>query len=297
MAKWKGLVAAGGSGSRLWPLTRSINKHLLPVYDKPMIYYPLTTLMLSGIRDIILTSSPESLEQLRELLGDGGKWGVSFTYIAQRDPRGVADCLLVAAEETNGCNVALILGDNIFYGASIGREISRLMDSLSGATVFAYEVSNPAQFGVVEVDQHLRPLSIEEKPAEPRSRYAIPGLYLYDQRATAFARSLKPSARGEFEITDVNRAYLEAGALTVSMLGRGVAWLDGGTAENLFEASQFIKVMEERTGLKVACPEEVAWRMGYIDDDGLRACIGAKIRNGYQSYLAKQLENPLRFRR
>lgn len=282
---WKGIILAGGSGSRLFPLTHVVNKHLLPVYDKPMIYYPLTTLMLGGLRDFIVISNPGALAQLRALLGDGSQWGLSIVYREQARAGGIAECFTIAADDIAGCNVALALGDNIFYGAGLPRLLSQAMAQPSGATIFGYEVSDPSAYGVVVLDAAWRPIALEEKPKHARSRLAVPGLYFYDERAVAFARELTPSARGELEITDVNRRYMEAGDLRVTRFGRGVAWLDGGTHRDLFEASQFIKVIEERTGLKVACPEEVAWRMRFIDDAGFAKLIDANPVTDYQKYL------------
>jgi glucose-1-phosphate thymidylyltransferase len=283
--KWKGIILAGGTGSRLFPLTHVVNKHLLPVYDKPMIYYPLATLMLSGVRDFIIISSPESLDLFEVLLGDGRKWGISITYLAQTSAGGIAQSLIIAADEITGCNVALALGDNIFYGASLPLLLKQAMAKNVGATIFGYEVSNPSAFGVVVLDDAGHPIDLEEKPKIIRSRLAVPGLYFYDERAVAIARELQPSARGELEITDVNRAYLTAGDLTVRLFGRGVAWLDGGTHRDLYEASQFIKVIEERTGLKVACPEEVAWRMGFISRTAFERLIDSDPVTDYQRYL------------
>jgi glucose-1-phosphate thymidylyltransferase len=293
MRGWRGVILAGGTGSRLLPLTIAVNKHLLPVYDKPMIYYPLTTLMLGGIRDFIVVTNPGSLEPLRRLLGDGSALGLSIIYRVQEQPGGIAECLRVAASDIEGHNIAVILGDNIFFGDALAQRLAKLLEVRQGATIFAYEVSNPSDYGVVVLDETGRPVDLEEKPLNPRSRLAVPGLYFYDERALTFARDLVPSARGEFEITDLNRAYLCAGALRVELLGRGIAWLDGGTHRGLFEASQFIKVIEERTGLKVACPEEVAWRMGYIGDDSFRRLVSppgsTEYHRSLQSLLAVRL--------
>jgi glucose-1-phosphate thymidylyltransferase len=281
MAKWKGIVLAGGSGSRLFPLTYAVNKHLLPVYDKPMIYYPLTTLMLGGLRDFIIISSPEALNQICTLLGDGTRWGISISYRVQERAGGIAECFRIAAEDIADCNVALVLGDNIFYGAGLPRLLSQAMDHERGATIFGYEVADPSGFGVVD---------LEEKPQTMRSRFAVPGLYFYDERVVSVSNEIRPSARGELEITDVNRYYLKAGDLRVRLFGRGVAWLDGGTHQDLFEASQFVKVIEERTGLKIACPEEVAWRMKFIDQAAFEELIDAKPKTEYQRYLRSLLE-------
>jgi glucose-1-phosphate thymidylyltransferase len=285
MARWKGLVLAGGTGSRLSPLTLAVNKHLLPVYDKPMIYYPLTTLMLAGIREFIIVTNPDSVEPVLRLLGDGSTWGISIIYRAQERPGGIAECLRVAARDIEGHNVAVILGDNIFYGDGLTLRLAKLLERRHGATIFAYEVSDPSAYGIVVLDAAGRPVDLEEKPKNSSSPLAVPGLYFYDERVVAFAQDLEPSARGELEITDVNRAYLRANALQVELLGRGVAWLDGGTHRALFEASQFIKVIEERTGLKIACPEEIAWRMGYIDDAAFQRLVDLSHATEYQRYL------------
>ncbi|WP_421785577.1 glucose-1-phosphate thymidylyltransferase RfbA [Hyphobacterium sp.] len=282
---WKGLILAGGTGSRLYPLTHAVNKHLLPVFDKPMIYYPLTTLMLGGIRDFVIVSSPEALPQIKALLGDGERWGLTFTYVAQDKPGGIAEGFRVAANELAGHNVALILGDNIFYGDGLSKRIQEAAKQGAGATIFGYEVADPSSFGVVELAADGTALSLEEKPKKPKSKWAVPGIYFYDQDVVDVAWNLKPSRRGELEITDVNRVYLERGALHVKTIGRGVAWLDGGTHADLFEAGQFIKVVEERTGLKVACPEEIAFRMGFIDHDGLAELVDDSPKTEYQKYL------------
>ncbi|RYD75477.1 MAG: glucose-1-phosphate thymidylyltransferase, partial [Verrucomicrobiaceae bacterium] len=258
-------------------------KHLLPVYDKPMIYYPLSTLMLSGIRDIIIISSPDALPQFKRLLGDGSRWGVTFSYLEQTAPRGIAECFRIAQDAIQGHNVALMLGDNIFYADRLGAKIEAALESNEGATIFACEVSDPTAFGVVELDAEGRPISLEEKPAKPRTNLAVPGLYCYDQRVSDIAWKLKPSARGELEITDVNRTYLDMGQLKVQTFGRGMAWLDGGTHAALYDASQFIKVVEERTGLKIACPEEIAFRRGYINAADLRRIAGGS--TDYMRYL------------
>ena len=283
--KWKAIILAGGNGSRLFPLTHAVNKHLLPVYDKPMIYYPLTTLMLGGLRDFIIISSPEALNQIGTLLGDGTRWGITITYRAQERAGGIAECFRIAANDIAGCNVALALGDNIFYGAGLPRLLSQAMSHESGATIFGYEVADPSPFGVVVLDKTGRAIDLEEKPKTMRSRLAIPGLYFYDARIIAVSNEIRPSARGELEITDVNRHYLAAGDLRVTLFGRGVAWLDGGTHRDLFEASQFVKVIEERTGLKIACPEEVAWRMKFIDQAAFEDLIDPEPKTEYQRYL------------
>lgn len=282
---WKGLILAGGTGSRLYPLTHAVNKHLLPVFDKPMIYYPLTTLMLGGVRDFVIVSNPESIPQIQSLLGDGKKWGLTFEYVAQNQPGGIAEGFRVAANELQGHNIALILGDNIFYGDGLSKRIQEAAKQTSGATIFGYEVADPGAFGVVQLGEDGRAISLEEKPKKPKSKLAVPGIYFYDSDVLDIAWNLKPSARGELEITDVNRAYMERGDLHVKTIGRGVAWLDGGTHADLFEAGQFIKVVEERTGLKVACPEEIAFRMGFIDRAGLEDLVDDSPKTEYQKYL------------
>jgi len=284
-AGWKGVIAAGGTGSRLHPTTQVFNKHLLPVYDKPMIYYPLTTLMLGGIRDILVISTREALPQFERLMGDGRQWGVTISYLPQDRPSGIADCLRVAAPSIEDRSVALLLGDNIFFGAGLGRLISTAAKRNEGASVFVYEVADPGAFGIMTLDSDGRPLSIMEKPEEPTSKLVVVGLYLYGPDVTDLARRLSPSHRGELEITDINRAYLDQGRLQVYPLGRGFAWLDGGTPNDLFEACQFIKVMEARTGLKIGCPEEVAYRMGYITLDALEASAERLPAGDYATYL------------
>jgi glucose-1-phosphate thymidylyltransferase len=285
MKKWKGIILAGGNGSRLFPLTHVVNKHLLPIYDKPLIYYPLTTLMLAGLRDFIIISSPDALKQISTLLGDGTRWGIAITYRTQERAGGIAECFRIAANDIAGCNVALALGDNIFYGAGLPRLLSQAMKHESGATIFGYEVADPSGFGVVVLDATGRAVDLEEKPKTMRSRLAVPGLYFYDERVVAISHEIRPSTRGELEITDVNRHYLAAGNLRVTLFGRGVAWLDGGTHRDLFEASQFVKVIEERTGLKIACPEEVAWRMKFIGQAAFEDLIDPEPKTEYQRYL------------
>ena len=288
----KGIVLAGGTGSRLYPLTAVLNKHLLPIYDKPMIYYPITTLMLAGIRDIVIVSSPAALPQLRGCLGNGGQWGIELGYVEQPAPKGIVDALLVAAGHLGDKAFALVLGDNIFYRTGLPTYLQSAAARERGATIFAYPVSDPRQFGVVVLDGDSRPVAIEEKPRNPSSNLAVPGLYFYDGRALEFARGLRPSARGEIEITDLNRVYLERGELFVERLGRGSAWLDGGTPDQLHNASDFVRVMEERTGLKIACPEEVAYRMGFITKEQLVAIIQPMRDCSYRNYIASLLTSP-----
>jgi glucose-1-phosphate thymidylyltransferase len=266
----KGIILAGGTGSRLLPLTAAINKHLLPVYDKPMIYYPLTTLMLAGIRDIILISTPSALPQFETLLGDGKKWGISINYLAQGKPDGIAAGLKIAAAEIEGSPAALILGDNIFFGAGLGELISKAAGKNTGASIFTYTVANPQAFGIVNVDAKGKPLSLAEKPSAPSSQQAVTGLYLYASDVAQRINALKPSKRGELEITDLNQSYLNDGRLSVYPLSRGYAWLDGGGFTDLFKAGQFIRVMEERTGQKIGCPDEIAYRLGFIGDKELK---------------------------
>lgn len=281
----KGVILAGGSGTRLYPLTIAVNKQLLPVYDKPMIYYPLTTLMLAGIRDIIIVSSPGALPQFERVLGGGEQWGVHFTYVEQPAPLGIAHGLLVAEKHIAGLPIGFILGDNIFYRSGLPQQLARAANRAYGATVFAYPVSNPQAFGVVTLDDAGRAISIEEKPGAPRSNLAVTGLYFYDDRALDYARLLRPSARGELEITDLNNIYLDRGELFVEPLGRGSAWLDGGTPEQLYSASQFVRVLEERTGLKIASPEEVAYRMGFITIGELEALASRLQPCAHRDYL------------
>ena len=285
----KGIVLAGGAGTRLHPMTRVMSKQLLPVYDKPMIYYPLSTLMLAGIQDILLITTPHDLAQFERLLGDGSQLGINVTYAQQPSPDGLAQAFTIGADFVGGDASALVLGDNLFYGPGFGRQLRRF-DDLDGAAVFAYRVANPSEYGVIEFDADGKALSIEEKPVRPRSSYAIPGLYFYDNDVLAIARDLEPSGRGEYEITDVNRAYLEQGRLSVETLERGFAWLDTGTFESLNDASAFIRTVEHRQGLKVGCPEEVAWRQGFLDDDELRARAETLAKSGYGKYLLDLLD-------
>jgi glucose-1-phosphate thymidylyltransferase len=280
----RGIVLAGGTGSRLHPITLGISKQLVPVYDKPMIYYPLSTLMLAGIRDVLVITTPHEADGFERLLGDGSAFGISISYAQQPSPDGLAQAFTIGADFIGAEACALVLGDNIFYGQGFGRTLERLSD-LDGATVFAYWVADPQAYGVVEFDKTGRAISLEEKPTAPRSHYAVPGLYFYDNDVIALARELKPSARGEYEITDLNRAYLEQGRLHVEVLERGTAWLDTGTFDSLLDAGNFIRTVEKRQGLKIGSPEEVAWRQGFLTDDELRQRAESLTRSGYGSYL------------
>ena len=280
----RGIILAGGSGTRLNPITLGTSKQLVPVYDKPMIYYPLSTLMLAGIRDVLVITTPHDAESFHRLLGDGSRLGVDLSYAVQEVPNGLAQAFVLGADFIGDQPAALVLGDNIFYGPGMGTRLRR-HTSPDGGVVYAYRVANPSDYGVVEFDEDFRAVSIEEKPARPKSDYAVPGLYFYDNDVVEIARGLRPSARGEYEITDVNRAYLEAGRLTVEVLPRGTAWLDTGTFDSLANATSFIRTIQHRQGLNIGCPEEIAWRMGFIDDDGLRERAEPLVKSGYGQYL------------
>jgi glucose-1-phosphate thymidylyltransferase len=288
-SNYKGIILAGGSGTRLYPVTHVLPKSLLPVYDKPMVYYPLSTLMLAGIREILLISTPEDLHRFQHLLGDGSRYGVNFQYAAQPQPEGIAQAFLIGKEFIGSSGCTLVLGDNIFYGHDLVKELRDATLQSKGARIFAYPVNDPERYGVVEFDTHGKALNIEEKPQQPKSRYAVTGLYFYDRQVVEIAASLKPSKRGELEITDVNRVYLERNQLNVCVMGRGTAWLDTGTHEALMDASLFIQTLQKRQGLMVACPEEIAYRSGYITDAQLEALAAPMRNNGYGAYLLQLL--------
>ena len=280
----RGILLAGGTGSRLWPITQAVSKQLMPIYDKPMVYYPLTTLVMAGVREVLVITTPEDATQFQRLLGDGGQWGMSITYATQPRPEGIAQAFVIGADFIGDDPVALILGDNIFHGVGLGRQLAE-HGPMDGGRIFAYQVANPSEYGVVDFASDGRVLSIEEKPQQPKSRFAVPGLYFYDNQVVSIAANLKPSDRGELEITAVNDAYLRAGKLSVTVLDRGTAWLDTGTFSSMMQAAEFVRVIEERQGLKIGCVEEAAWRAGYIDDAQMRRLAEPLTKSGYGTYL------------